>query len=94
MGGATKELQGRRGLIMNMTTEGDLAIIESRVPVAELFGFAGEIRSATEGRAMWSTEFGGFEIVPTNIMTEIVAQIRDRKGLKKELPKPTDFLGM
>ncbi|WP_440956372.1 elongation factor EF-2 [Methanosarcina sp. Mfa9] len=94
MGGATKELQGRRGLIMNMTTEGDLAIIESRVPVAELFGFAGEIRSATEGRAMWSTEFGGFEIVPTNIMTEIVAQIRERKGLKKELPKPTDFLGM
>jgi elongation factor 2 len=94
MGGATKELQGRRGLIMNMTTEGDLAIIESRVPVAELFGFAGEIRSATEGRAMWSTEFGGFEIVPTNIMVEIVAQIRERKGLKKELPKPTDFLGM
>ncbi len=94
MGGATKELQGRRGLIMNMTTEGDLAIIESRVPVAELFGFAGEIRSATEGRAMWSTEFGGFEIVPTNIMIEIVAQIRERKGLKKELPKATDFLGM
>jgi len=62
--------------------------------VAELFGFAGEIRSATEGRAMWSTEFGGFEIVPTNIMVEIVAQIRERKGLKKELPKPSDFLGM
>ena len=77
-----------------MTSEGDLAIIESRVPVAELFGFAGEIRSATEGRAMWSTEFGGFEIVPTSIMTEIVAQIRERKGLKKELPKPSDFLGM
>lgn len=94
MGGATKELQGRRGLILNMTSEGDLAIIESRVPVAELFGFAGEIRSATEGRAMWSTEFGGFEIVPTSIMTEIVAQIRERKGLKKELPKPSDFLGM
>jgi elongation factor 2 len=94
MGGATKELQGRRGLILNMTTEGDLAIIESRVPVAELFGFAGEIRSATEGRAMWSTEFGGFEIVPTSIMVEIVAQIRERKGLKKELPKPSDFVGI
>ncbi len=94
MGGATKELQGRRGLILNMTTEGDLALIESRVPVAELFGFAGEIRSATEGRAMWSTEFGGFEIVPTSIMVEIVAQIRERKGLKKELPKPSDFVGI
>ncbi len=94
MGGATKELQGRRGIILNMTTEGDLAIIESRVPVAEMFGFAGEIRSATEGRAMWSTEFGGFDILPSSIQTEVVGQIRERKGLKKELPKVTDFLSI
>jgi len=94
MGGATKELQGRRGVILNMTTEGDLAIIEARVPVAEMFGFAGEIRSATEGRAMWSTEFGGFDIVPSSIQTEVVGQIRERKGLKKELPKAADFLSM
>ncbi|HEY3360656.1 MAG TPA: elongation factor EF-2 [Methanosarcina sp.] len=94
MGGATKELQGRRGIILNMTTEGDLAIIEARVPVAEMFGFAGEIRSATEGRAMWSTEFGGFDIVPSSIQTEVVGQIRERKGLKKELPKVADYLSM
>jgi elongation factor 2 len=94
MGGATKELQGRRGIILNMTTEGDLAIIESRVPVAEMFGFAGEIRSATEGRAMWSTEFGGFDILPFSIQTEVVGQIRERKGLKKELPKVSDFLSI
>jgi len=94
MGGATKELQGRRGIILNMTTEGDLAIIEARVPVAEMFGFAGEIRSATEGRAMWSTEFGGFDIVPSSIQNEVVSQIRERKGLKKELPKASDYLSM
>ncbi len=94
MGGATKELQGRRGVILNMTTEGDLAIIEARVPVAEMFGFAGEIRSATEGRAMWSTEFGGFDVVPSSILTEIVGQIRERKGLKKDLPKASDYLSM
>jgi len=94
MGGATKELQGRRGIILNMTTEGDLAIIEARVPVAEMFGFAGEIRSATEGRAMWSTEFGGFDIVPSSIQIEVVGQIRERKGLKKELPKVSDYLSM
>ncbi|MDD4749203.1 MAG: elongation factor EF-2 [Methanosarcinaceae archaeon] len=94
MGGATKEMQGRRGVILNMSTEGDLAIIESRVPVAQMFGFAGEIRSATEGRAMWSTEFGGFDLVPANLMPEIVGQIRERKGLKKDLPKPSDFLGL
>lgn len=94
MGGATKEMQGRRGVIQNMTTEGDLAIIECRVPVAEMFGFAGEIRSATEGRAMWSTEFGGFEIVPASLLVDIVTKIRERKGLKKDLPRPTDFVGL
>jgi elongation factor 2 len=59
-----------------------------------MFGFAGEIRSATEGRAMWSTEFGGFDIVPSSIQTEVVGQIRERKGLKKDLPKSADYLSM
>ncbi|MBN2109827.1 MAG: elongation factor EF-2 [Methanosarcinaceae archaeon] len=92
MGGATKEIQGRRGIILNMTTEGDMTIIESKAPVAELFGFAGDIRSATEGRAMWSTEFAGFDTLPTNLSSEIICSIRDRKGLKKELPQASDFL--
>ena len=94
LGGATKEIQGRRGSIIDMQSEGDLTIIESRAPVSELFGFAGDIRSATEGRAMWSTEFGGFETVPNNLGPEVVAKIRERKGLKKELPKASDFLDM
>jgi len=94
LGGATKEIQGRRGSIIDMKSEGDLTIIESRAPVAELFGFAGDIRSATEGRAMWSTEFNGFETVPNNLAPEIVAKIRERKGLKKELPRASDFLDM
>ncbi|WNY27292.1 elongation factor EF-2 [Methanolapillus ohkumae] len=94
MGGAAKEIQGRRGIIIDMKSEGDLTIIESRAPVSELFGFAGEIRSATEGRAMWSTEFGGFETVPASLMSEVVSKIRERKGLKKELPRASDFLDM
>jgi elongation factor 2 len=92
MGGATSEIQGRRGIIINMTQEGDMAIIEGKAPVAELFGFAGDIRSATEGRAMWSTEFAGFEILPTSLLKDIVIQIRQRKGLKAEFPKPSDFV--
>jgi len=92
MGGATKEIQGRRGIIYNMTSEGDTTIIESKAPVAELFGFAGDIRSATEGRAMWSTEFVGFETLPTSLSNEIIGSIRQRKGLKKELPQAADYL--
>jgi elongation factor 2 len=94
MGGATKEIQGRRGIIINMTAEGDMTIIESRAPVSELFGFAGDIRSATEGRAMWSTEFAGFDTLPASLTAEIVCGIRERKGLKKELPQASDYLSM
>ncbi|MDY0387434.1 MAG: elongation factor EF-2 [Methanolobus sp.] len=94
MGGATKEIQGRRGTIIDMSSEGDMTIIESRAPVSELFGFAGDLRSATEGRAMWSTEFAGFDTLPTNLTAEVVSGIRERKGLKKDLPQASDYMSM
>lgn len=93
MGGATREIQGRRGQILNMEQDGDMTVIKSKAPVAELFGFAGDIRSATEGRAMWSTEPGGFEPVPNSMQKELLLEIRERKGLKKEIPTPADFVG-
>ncbi len=92
MGGAMREMQGRRGSILDMQAEGDTTIIEAKAPVAQLFGFAGDLRSATEGRAMWSTEFAGFETIPGNILNDIVMDIRKRKGLKLEMPKPSDFI--
>jgi elongation factor 2 len=59
--------------------------------VAELFGFAGDIRSATEGRAM-ELEFAGFELVPNSMLKEVVTTIRKRKGLKEQIPTPSDYL--
>nr|QNO43540.1 elongation factor 2 [Methanosarcinales archaeon ANME-2c ERB4]QNO43585.1 elongation factor 2 [Methanosarcinales archaeon ANME-2c ERB4]QNO44671.1 elongation factor 2 [Methanosarcinales archaeon ANME-2c ERB4] len=92
IGGTISEIQGRRGAIQNMTQEGDATDIEAKAPVAELFGFAGDLRSATEGRALWSTEFAGFESLPKNLLPDIVSQIRTRKGLKPGIPKPSDFV--
>jgi elongation factor 2 len=92
MSGALREVQGRRGIILSMEQEGDITIIEAKAPVAELFGFAGALRSATEGRAIWSTEFAGFEPVPTGMLEDVIRGIRERKGLKLEVPKPEDFL--
>ena len=92
MGSAVREIQGRRGTIIDIKSEGDLSIIEGHAPVAELFGFAGDIRGATEGRAMWNTEFQGFVPMPTNLQNEVVVTIRKRKGLKAEIPRPSDFL--
>ena len=92
MGNATQQIQGRRGQILDIHSEGDMAIIVGKAPVAEMFGFAGDLRSATEGRAIWSTELSGFEVLTQALQPEVVKQIRERKGLKAELPKPQDFI--
>ena len=92
MGNATSQIQGRRGQVFDIQSEGDSIAVIGKAPVAELFGFASELRSATEGRAMWSTEFAGFEVVPNNIVKDVVLAIRKRKGLKLEMPRPSDYI--
>lgn len=93
MGSATREVQNRRGQIVDMQQEGDMMTLESKVPVAEMFGFAGDIRSATEGRCLWSTESAGFERLPGELQKQIIRQIRDRKGLSPEPYGPDHYLG-
>lgn len=92
LGNVTREIQGRRGQILDITTEGDMVTLKSEAPVAEMFGFAGDIRSATEGRAIWSTEFAGFKPIPQNLFSEKVMGVRERKGMKREMPKASDFV--
>ncbi|MBU0762634.1 MAG: elongation factor EF-2 [Candidatus Altiarchaeota archaeon] len=92
MGSVTRELNRRRGIVGAMNQKDELMEIESTVPVAESFGFAGDIRSASEGHALWSTENAGFSKLPSELTHKITAQIRERKGLKKELPKAEDFI--
>jgi elongation factor 2 len=94
MGAATSQIQGRRGQVFDINSEGDTITVVGKAPVAELFGFAGDIRSATEGRAMWNTEFSGFELVPNNMVKEVVLAIRKRKGLKDQMPTPNDYLAV
>jgi elongation factor 2 len=84
MGDAVREIQQRRGEVQNMESEGDNTNITGKVPVAEMFGFSSDIRGATAGRALWSTENSGFERVPRELEHEVVRSIRLRKGLKEE----------
>jgi len=93
MGASTREMQNRRGQIGNMTQEGDMVTVESKVPVAEMFGFAGDIRSAAEGRCLWSTENAGFEKLPTELQKKIIREIRERKGLSSEPYGPDHYIG-
>ena len=92
LGNVTREIQGRRGQVLEMKTEGDMVTVVAKAPVKEMFGFAGDIRSATAGKAIWSTEFAGFELVPSGMLQDFIMEVRKRKGLKLEIPKPEDFV--
>jgi len=90
MGDASRELNQRRAEVKDMTSEGDSVTIDSKAPVAEMFGFASAIRSATGGRVLWNTENIGFEPIPKHLQGEVVKQIRERKGLKPD-PNPAEY---
>jgi elongation factor 2 len=90
MGDASRELTQRRAVVRDMQTEKDMVNIDAKAPVAEMFGFASSIRSATGGRVLWNTENLGFEPLPKQLQHEVVKQIRERKGLKPE-PFPASY---
>jgi translation elongation factor 2 (EF-2/EF-G) len=90
MGSASGEIQGRRGRVDDMFQEGDLMVIEGIAPVGEMIGFSSDIRSATEGRASWNTENAGFRVLSDTLQREKIMEIRERKGMKLELPGSVD----
>lgn len=91
MGGAMRDIQSKRGIILDMRQEGEQSFIDAKVPVAEMFGFSGTIRSATEGNVIWSTENAGFEPVPREMQNDQVNSIRKRKGLDPRAPTAGDY---
>ncbi|MFP8957336.1 elongation factor EF-2 [Natrialbaceae archaeon A-CW3] len=92
MGAASGEIQGRRGRVDDMYQEGDLMVVEGIAPVEEMIGFSSDIRSATEGRAAWNTENAGFEVMSNSLQRETIMEIRERKGMKLELPQSIDYI--
>ena len=92
MGAASGEIQGRRGRVDDMYQEGDLMVVEGVAPVEEMIGFSSDIRSATEGRASWNTENAGFQVMADNLQREKIMEIRERKGMKLELPQTVDYI--
>ncbi|MFP4625524.1 MAG: elongation factor EF-2 [Natronomonas sp.] len=91
MGAASGEIQGRRGRVDDMYQEGDLMVVEGIAPVEEMIGFSSDIRSATEGRAAWNTENAGFRVMSKSLQTDKIVEIRERKGMKTEIPQAVDY---
>jgi len=72
MGDIIGDLNSRRGKIEGMKEKGRVRVVEARVPLASMFGYATDLRSKSQGRANYSMEFGGYEEVPSNVAKEII----------------------
>jgi elongation factor 2 len=91
LGGVTREITQRRGEIEDMPSDGEITTVIGKVPVAETFGFSNDIRAASQGRAVWNSENCGFEELPRSLLEKVVGEIRQRKGLKPEIPTETYY---
>lgn len=86
-------LQGKRGQILDIKQENEQATVLAKVPVAEVIkGFSNEIRSLTQGKAIWYPEYAGYERLPKDLQDKVVREIRKRKGVPIEPPTPQSFL--
>lgn len=76
------DLSSRRGIILGQTPRGSATAIQAKVPLAEMFGYATDLRSNTQGRASYSMEFSNYEKVPEMISKKI---IEERAGKVKKM---------
>jgi len=74
LGDVMGDLNSRRGQIEGMGTEEGLAKVSAKVPLAEMFGYATDIRSKTQGRGIFSMEFSNYDEVPRNVAEAIIAK--------------------
>jgi elongation factor G len=76
MGEVIGDLSSRRGKVEGMEQRGSSQVIRSQVPLAEMFGYATDLRSRTQGRATYTMQFHSYQEVPGSISREIVARVR------------------
>jgi elongation factor G len=76
MGDVIGDLNRRRGQVQGMDQRGNAQIISAMVPLSEMFGYATDVRSATQGRATYSMQFERYEEVPPNIAEKVVGELQ------------------
>jgi elongation factor G len=74
MGSIVGDITSRRGRIQSMEARGNAQVIAARVPLSEMFGYATDLRSMSQGRANYTMQFAAYEQAPKNVSEEIVAK--------------------
>jgi elongation factor G len=76
MGDVIGDLNSRRGKILGMDPRGNAQVIQSQVPLSQMFGYSTDLRSKTQGRATYTMQFAHYEEVPKSIAEEIIAKVK------------------
>ena len=76
MGDVIGDLSSRRGQVEGMEQRGNSQVVSAQVPLAEMFGYATDLRSRTQGRATYTMQFDSYQQVPESIAEEIVTRVR------------------
>lgn len=87
VGEVIREVENRRGQILDMKEERGASMITAKLPVSDMFGFDASLKSATSGRGFYSLIETKFERIPNELFEETVKAIRKRKGLPEDIPK-------
>ncbi len=74
MGDVIGDINSKRGQVLEMSDRGQMKVIEAFVPLGEMFGYATELRSMTQGRASYSMQFEKYDEVPRNVTEELMAK--------------------
>ncbi len=74
-GAVVGDLNSRRGKVQNMEPRGNIQAVRAEVPLAEMFGYATDLRSFTQGRGSFNMEFSHYDVLPSKIEKEILAQM-------------------
>ena len=76
MGDVIGDLSSRRGIVEGMEQRGTYHVVGARVPLSEMFGYVGDLRSRSQGRATYTMQFDSYQQVPESVALEIVARVR------------------
>jgi len=76
MGDVIGDLSSRRGRIQKIEARGNTQVIDSHVPLSEMFGYATDLRSKTQGRATYTMQFHHYEPAPVSVSEEVVAKVK------------------
>ena len=80
MGDVMGDLNNRRGRVLGMENRNNRAIINAEIPLAEILRYGTDLRSMTQGRGIYTIEFGRYEPVPSHLADQVISQSKEEEG--------------